>query len=120
MRVEILLGAPTQPRWQCLGLYAVAGECVTVHFDDALPSDVALQVGPHNDSLNHLSDWKRAPNITMRVALRDALVDRVERGVVAGVFDGQSHLSRTVCSPFGGLVGLFCLIFLFYFLFCSF
>jgi hypothetical protein len=73
------------PRWHSTGLYAAAGEVVTV----TLPADGAakglrLRVGPHTDRTYHLASWHRAPEISRQFTLERA--------------------STKVASAFGGLI----------------
>jgi hypothetical protein len=65
---------PAIPGWTSTGLYAVAGEPVTV----SLPANLAgkgyaVRIGCHSDTLYHLETWSRAPDITKSIALEAAV-----------------------------------------------
>lgn len=73
------------PGWHSLGLYAPAGETVSLDVpEDAVHAGLTFQIGSHTDELWHLEAWKRAPRVVRNT--------RVQRGVTA------------LASPFGGLV----------------
>ncbi len=78
----------TLPRagWLSLGLYAPAGEVITVELtgDIARTAGLAVQIGCHTDQLWHQDSWERIPDITVR----------------AKIADGKA----TIASRFGGLV----------------
>lgn len=64
IRAEIAI-TPSLPGWHSTGLYAVAGEPITV----TIPASVAdkgyaVRIGCHSDTLYHLDEWQRAPDIT--------------------------------------------------------
>lgn len=73
--------------WISTGLYAVAGEPLTVTTDE--PSGWNLRIGAHKDTLWHKESWSRWPEITM------------ERAIQA---DARGAFRMT--SPFGGPVYL--------------
>lgn len=77
---------PTQATgWHSTGLYAPAGAKIQLKVDSGdLPAGTRLQTGCHTDSIWHLGEWRRVPEIVKSVT------------VVNGV--------ATVTSPFGGLV----------------
>ncbi|MBC7350739.1 MAG: hypothetical protein H5U08_00120 [Thermogutta sp.] len=78
---------PTTPGWQSTGLYAVAGEPITVELDvPAAVGGVFVQIGCHTDRLWHLDEWKRVPEIVKRTTISSPRI--------------------RVVSPFGGLVYL--------------
>jgi len=61
---------PAIPGWTSTGLYAAAGETITVK----VPAEIAAQgyavrIGCHSDTLYHLDSWQRAPDITKSVSL---------------------------------------------------
>jgi hypothetical protein len=65
---------PTIPGWTSTGLYAAAGETITV----AVPAEVAeagyaVRIGSHSDTLYHLDTWSRAPDITKSIPLSAAM-----------------------------------------------
>jgi len=75
------------PGWHSTGLYAAPGETITVTISElAPPGKIALQIGCHTDTLWHLPQWQRMPQIVRREMI-----------------DGWSH---RMASPFGGLVYL--------------
>lgn len=75
----------SQPRWHSTGLYAVPGQTITAE----VPASVAnqgfkLRIGAHTDTLWHLDQWERFPDISL-------------------VFPIRSKHTRAA-SPFGGLI----------------
>jgi hypothetical protein len=64
---------PEIPGWTSTGLYAVAGEPITVTLPAILAGKgYAVRIGCHSDTLYHLESWSRAPDITKSVALESA------------------------------------------------
>lgn len=62
--VEIIL-TPSIPGWHSTGLYAAAGEPVTVSIPEKYADKgYAVRIGCHSDTLYHLDKWQRAPDIT--------------------------------------------------------
>lgn len=56
---------PNIPGWHSTGLYAAAGEVITVSLPENLASQgFAVRIGCHSDTLYHLDSWMRAPDIT--------------------------------------------------------
>ncbi|MCX5690166.1 MAG: M60 family metallopeptidase [Planctomycetota bacterium] len=52
--------------WHSTGVYAVAGEPVTITLSDAAQAKgLRVRIGCHQDELWHLGDWKRIPQITL-------------------------------------------------------
>lgn len=74
------------PRWHSTGVFAVAGEPVTVEIPaDKTGLGLRLRIGTTDDDLSTLSEgWRRFPKVTTEVPLKNA--------------------ATTVTSPFGGLV----------------
>jgi Peptidase M60, enhancin and enhancin-like/N-terminal domain of M60-like peptidases len=73
------------PDWHSLGLYARAGEAISV----TVPSEAAngrlhVRIGCHTDENWHHAEWTRVPQIARRIPLRDR--------------------ETRAASPFGGLV----------------
>jgi hypothetical protein len=67
---------PAVPRWQTTGLYANAGEIVTVRFPQGIPSDagkISIHVGCHRDGLLSAKQtrWERFPSITRTFPVTD-------------------------------------------------
>lgn len=61
---------PDVPGWTSTGLYAAAGETIGVTIPAAVADKgFAVRIGCHSDTLYHLDEWKRAPDITKSVAL---------------------------------------------------
>jgi len=61
---------PAIPGWTSTGLYAAAGEAITVTVPAAVADKgYAVRIGCHSDTLYHLDTWSRAPDITKSVAL---------------------------------------------------
>lgn len=56
---------PAIPGWTSTGLYAAAGEVITVTLPEkCADKGYAVRVGCHSDTLYHLDKWERAPDIT--------------------------------------------------------
>lgn len=56
---------PAIPGWTSTGLYAAAGEIITVTLPEKLADKgYAVRIGCHSDTLYHLDKWERAPDIT--------------------------------------------------------
>lgn len=56
---------PAIPGWTSTGLYAAAGELITVMLPAAMADKgYAVRIGCHSDTLYHLDKWQRAPDIT--------------------------------------------------------
>ena len=73
------------PRWHSTGVFAVAGEPLTVTLpDEALKLALKVRIGSTADDLTPLGEWRRSPMVTCEVPL--------------------SKKSTTVFNPFGGLV----------------
>jgi hypothetical protein len=72
--------------WLSLGLYAPAGEVVTVELSGELQSapGLGVQIGCHTDQLWHHDNWDRVPDISSRVS------------IVGG--------KASIASAFGGLI----------------
>src|SRR5690625_2051578 len=51
--------------WQSTGLYAPAGENITIEVPDHV-KNLDVQIGAHTDGLGHLTEWDRAPIITFK------------------------------------------------------
>jgi hypothetical protein len=64
---------PSIPGWTSTGLYAAAGETITVTLPENLADKgYAARIGCHSDTLYHLDKWERAPDITRSVPLATA------------------------------------------------
>lgn len=64
---------PSIPGWTSTGLYAAAGELVTVSLPEKMADKgYAVRIGCHSDTLYHLDKWERAPDITRSDALTAA------------------------------------------------
>lgn len=58
--------------WTSTGLYAVAGEPLTVTVPEPMVGNgFAIRVGCHSDTLYHLESWHRAPDITRTVGIEN-------------------------------------------------
>ncbi len=64
---------PVIPGWTSTGLYAAAGDTITVTLPEKLADKgYAVRIGCHSDTLYHLDKWERAPDITRSVSLTTA------------------------------------------------
>jgi Peptidase M60, enhancin and enhancin-like/N-terminal domain of M60-like peptidases len=64
---------PSIPGWTSTGLYAAAGDTITVRLPEKLADKgYAARIGCHSDTLYHLDKWERAPDITRSVPLATA------------------------------------------------
>ena len=64
---------PSIPGWQSTGLYAAAGETITINLPEKFADKgYAVRIGCHSDTLYHLDKWLRAPDITRSVTLATA------------------------------------------------
>ncbi|WP_395732955.1 M60 family metallopeptidase [Prosthecobacter sp.] len=64
---------PSIPGWTSTGLYAAAGDTITVTLPEKLADKgYAVRIGCHSDTLYHLDKWERAPDITRSVPLATA------------------------------------------------
>jgi len=73
------------PRWHSTGLYAAPGEVIRVTVPpEVVAKGYGVRIGCHTDSLWHLDEWKRIPEISRR--------------------DSLDHPDTTVASAFGGLI----------------
>lgn len=61
---------PSVPGWTSTGLYAAAGETLTITLPAAATEKgYAVRIGCHSDTLYHLEKWSRAPDITKSIPL---------------------------------------------------
>lgn len=59
--------------WHSTGLYAAAGEIITVTIPEKVADKgYAVRIGCHSDTLYHLDKWERAPDITRSDTLATA------------------------------------------------
>jgi hypothetical protein len=64
---------PTIPGWASTGLYAAAGETISVTVPTAIAEQgYAVRIGCHSDTLYHLDSWQRAPDITKSSSIATA------------------------------------------------
>jgi len=78
---------PTIPGWTSTGLYAAAGETITVTIPASLAEKgYAVRIGCHSDTLYHLDKWSRAPDITKTVPLNAVATQ------VASAFGGLLYI----------------------------
>jgi hypothetical protein len=64
---------PSLPGWTSTGLYAAAGETISVTVPAAIAEQgYAVRIGCHSDTLYHLDSWQRAPDITKSTAIATA------------------------------------------------
>jgi hypothetical protein len=64
---------PAIPGWTSTGLYAAAGETISVTVPAVIAAQgYAVRIGCHSDTLYHLDEWKRAPDITKSVTIASA------------------------------------------------
>ena len=73
------------PQWHSTGLYAAPGEIIHITLPpEAVGKGFGVRIGCHTDSLWHLEEWKRAPEISRRQSLES--------------------VQTAAANPFGGLV----------------
>ena len=78
---------PTRRGWASTGLYANAGEGITVKVPAGMVGKgYAIRIGCHSDTLYHLDSWRRAPDITRTVP-----IDAAET-VVGSAFGGLVYV----------------------------
>lgn len=72
-----------QPGWQCTGLYAAPGQTIIIEMpEDYERAGLWLRIGAHTDTLWHLDQWRRMPEVSLRVPLVSA------KGSAASAFGG--------------------------------
>ena len=87
------------PRWHSTGLYAAAGELVTV----TVPAEVAetgnfhVRVGAHKDRVWHRSEWTRMPQICRRFPIT------ATQTLVASAFGGLIYIEVPADSASGSV-----------------
>ncbi|MEK7470240.1 MAG: M60 family metallopeptidase [Planctomycetota bacterium] len=75
------------PDWHSTGLYVPPGQPVTVTVPDAAAAaKLVLRIGAHSDTIFHVKQWTRAPDVTAEFPI--------------------AAVRTTVASPFGGLLYL--------------
>jgi hypothetical protein len=58
--------------WHSLGLYAAAGEALTVTAaKTVIPLNLTVQIGCHTDQLWHLNSWERIPDVVRRFSINE-------------------------------------------------
>lgn len=89
-RVDRVLTIDTSvPDWHSTGLYAAPGETIEVTVPAAATDQgLAVRIGCHTDTIWHLTEWKRFPEISRAWPLETA--------------------TTRVANPFGGLVYIVC------------
>jgi hypothetical protein len=76
---------PQRPRWHSTGLYAPAGEVVTVRIPaSAAGKGLAVRIGAHSDRLWSVDSWRRFPEVSFNQTL--------------------TATETNVANPFGGLI----------------
>ncbi|RMH02779.1 MAG: hypothetical protein D6702_07720 [Planctomycetota bacterium] len=83
---RMVVASRLEPGWISTGLYAPAGEPVTVRARRGRLDGWRLRIGPHSDSLVGLTVWKRWPEISRVFALAG------EETVLASPFGGLIYL----------------------------
>lgn len=67
-----LVVTPAISGWTSTGLYAAAGDSITVTIPAAFAGKgYAVRIGCHNDTLYHLDKWQRVPDICRSVSLEE-------------------------------------------------
>ncbi len=95
---------PSVPGWQSTGLYASAGDKISVKLPEAaVGQGYSLRIGCHTDSLYHLDKWMRAPEITRTVPLKQALTETSSGfgGLIYIVVPGKAESG----APFSVVIG---------------
>jgi hypothetical protein len=76
------------PLWLSLGVYAAPGEALTVQIPAAWAGrGLKAQIGAHTDTLWHLDEWQRHPEITRAYDLDSA------QTLIASAFGGPVYLT---------------------------
>lgn len=95
-----------RPRWHSTGLYAAAGEVVTLEVDDAAArAGLELQVGAHTDLLFDLEEWRRVPRAFVRrpVVARSTRIAAPLGGLVYVIVPDGCELGRIEAKLHGGV-----------------
>ncbi len=78
---------PTTRGWKSTGLYAEPGQVIVVHVPDAMADKgLGIRIGCHTDHLYDLDRWRRAPDISIQVAITEPVTR------VASAFGGPIYL----------------------------
>lgn len=65
-----MYGNPGSPHWHSTGLYAAAGDVITVTVPEkAVGKGLHVRIGAHDDKLYRLDSWQRSPDICQRVSI---------------------------------------------------
>jgi hypothetical protein len=77
----------SRSRWHSTGLYALPGSVISVRTTSVVvESKLRFRIGAHSDSLWHLNDWKRAPEITLSVPITNTQFE------IASAFGGLIYI----------------------------
>lgn len=81
--------------WRGVGLYAPAGEVITVKVIKGEVKGLRVQIGCHSDQLWHLARWERVPDVVVSKALTK------EQTRVASAFGGLVYITGDVPRALG-------------------
>jgi hypothetical protein len=78
---------PRRPRWHSTGAYALPGTSVRIVTTSAAEQHgLRIRIGAHSDTLWHLDEWKRAPEVSVSVPVKGTDFH------VAGAFGGLIYV----------------------------
>lgn len=71
---KTILVDTSTPGWHSTGLYAAPGEAITLFVPEAAAGKgLGVRIGAHTDTIWHLSDWQRAPEISTWAPLEEQM-----------------------------------------------
>jgi len=82
------------PQWHSTGLYAAPGEVIGISIPpETAGKGIAVRIGCHSDTLWHLDEWKRVPEISRRELLKEA------KTTIASTFGGFIYIDMPEKAP---------------------
>lgn len=97
------------PGWHALGIYLTPGQTVTARIpantSESIRNGIQLQVGSHTDEILHLREWKRVPDITLKVPFvnNEATIRSPFGGLVYAILPKSSDTSAITIETTGGI-----------------
>jgi hypothetical protein len=98
---------PQVPAWHSTGLYAGPGEKITVTLPaDAVGKGFSARIGCHTDTLYHLDQWMRAPDISHVSGLKEATssISSAFGGLIYLVAPNKSDITTPITATISGAV----------------